>query len=193
MDGQNAAEERVHNRDTLHGFEPSYATFNPIEHYYGDTARELLLGGTILMLLTSPLYADRLTVEFPFEMAGALVAVCFAALTNPWKRWAVMGDAIVAGVAAVIFQGWAILDFSSDNPIPFVFREAIAIVAIFALYFSVKTVRAMVLHQVGKQPQGNEFDGAAKSTRHTLPMPPRTDDDDYVIEDKVQGEELDGE
>lgn len=137
--------------ETPQGFEPSYASFTSIEHYYGSAVRELLLGAAILMLVTSPLYADQLTSEFPFEVLGAIVAVCCAALTNPYKRWVMGANAVVSGVGFVIFQSWAIMDFDASDPIAFVLREAISIVWLFALYFSMKTFRAMTLHQIGTQ------------------------------------------
>jgi hypothetical protein len=186
-------EERVEWKpDTPRGLEPSYATFTPIEHYYGDSARELILGGTALMLLTSPLYADKLSLEFPFEVAGAIAAVCFAALTNPWKRWVLIGDAVLSGAAVVIFQGWAVLDFSGDEPVAFVFREAITLVAVFALYFSVKTVRAMALRQVGEQAHRGEFGGAAQKPSHKLPPPKPDNEYPYSVKDSPQGEDFEG-
>lgn len=144
-------EDPIVRSETPRGFEPAFSSFTTIAHYYGDTVRELLLAGAILMLLSSPLYANVLTAEFPLEVLGAIIAVCFAALTSPQKKWVMIGNAIITGVALVIFQSWAVLDLDLSNPIAFVLREALAIVALFALYFSVKTVRAMMLHQIGVQ------------------------------------------
>lgn len=180
--------------DTPQGFEPSYSTFTPIEHYYGDSVRELILGGTVLMLLTSPLYADKIVTEFPFEVVGAIAAVCFAALTNPWKRWVLIGDAVLSGVAAVIFQAWAVLDFSTDNPVAFVLREAIAVIALFALYFSIKTVRAMVLNQVGRQPVVPEFSNRElvqnSNEAHKMPTVDPREVDPLAAEESVEEDDL---
>lgn len=188
-----AQEERLTlEQDTPRGLEPSYATFNPIEHYYGDSTRELILGGTVLMLLASPLYADRLSVEFPMEVVGAIVAVVVAALTNPRNRLFVMGDAVVSGVALVVFESWAILDFAPGNPVAFVFREAIAVIALFALYFSVKTLRAMDMHQIGRAGRGGQVVGAELQVRHRLPPPP-PEDPLLRAKDLPVGEDMDGE
>gem|GEM_PF-5152135 len=131
------------------GFEASYAAFTSIPHYYGTVVRQLLLGGTALALLTSPLYADSIQIEFPFEMFGALFAVCAAALTNPRNRYTLMADAIIAGVAMIVYAGWGLLEYQTISPVTFILRVVIAIIFLFAFYFSLKTVRAFAMHQIG--------------------------------------------
>src|SRR5437870_5830867 len=80
-----------------------------IHHYYGSVARQLLLAGSALMLLSSPIYGDSVWFEFPFEVIGAIAAVGFGALTTPHTKWASIGDAIIAGAGTIIFAGWGIL------------------------------------------------------------------------------------
>ncbi len=142
----------------LHGIEPSYAWPTLIPHYYGDAVRELFLGGAALMLIASPLYATNLRTEFPFEVLGAFLAVGFGALTNPHNRWVMICDTIVAGTGLVVYAGWALMEYETINPVAFVLRIAIAALCLFAFYFSVKTVRAMSLHQIGKHESVDEFD-----------------------------------
>jgi hypothetical protein len=121
-----------------------------IVHYYGDTVRQLLVGGVALMLLAAPFYNNGVPSALTFEIVGALIAVALAALTNPHNRWVMIGNAIVSGVGVVIFETWAIMTYDSGTGVAFVLREALAIVSLFAFYFSVKTVRAFVLGQIGK-------------------------------------------
>ncbi len=140
------------------GHVPSGEMWPLVPHYYGDIVRQLMLGASALMLFGAPFYGDYLHVELPFEVFGALVFVALAALTNPWKKMALAADAIGAGVGMVIYQTWALYGYGQVSPVAFVLREALAILFMFAFYFSVKTVRAMVLHQIGKREQAGEFD-----------------------------------
>jgi hypothetical protein len=140
------------------GFEPSYSTFAPIPHYWGTPARQFLISASVLLLLASPLYADNLHLEFPFEVIGALIAVGFAALTNPHTRWVSVGDAVIAGTGVAVYAAWGIFGYDAANPLSFVLRVAIAVVFLFAFYFSMKTVRAFTLHQIGKWNRVDEFD-----------------------------------
>src|SRR3989338_3325203 len=68
-----------------------------IPHYYGTVVRQLLLGAAALLLLTSPMYADNLALEFPFEIVGAIAAVGIGALATPHTKWAAIGSAIISG------------------------------------------------------------------------------------------------
>lgn len=120
-----------------------------IPHYYGDGVRRLFIGAAALMLFASPLYSDNMSLQLPFEILGALILVVLAAITSPRSTWVFIANSVAAAVGVTTFQMWTIRGFSVDQPIAFVFREAVAIVLLFALYFSVKTLRAMMLKQVG--------------------------------------------
>ncbi len=137
--------------------------FPGINHYYGDSARQLMLGAVAVMMLGAPFYADSLRAEFPLEIIAAVLIVGFAALTNPFKRGIVMGDAVLTGVGAAIFGTWAFLGYGHVDSIAFLLRDVIALLFLFAFYFSLKTLRAMILHQIGKPDSSAEF-------RRTMPQ-----------------------
>lgn len=128
-----------------------------ITHYYGDAVRELLIACAILMLVTAPFYSDNIKLELPFIVVGALLLVCVAAFTSPWKQGAIGADVVAAGVGLVIFQTWALWGYESDPLHQFVLRECIAILFLFALYFSTKTLRSMVTNQIGQPDNSGEF------------------------------------
>lgn len=129
-----------------------------IPHYYGDVVRELLLGASALMLISSPWYANSISRELPFVLVGTLAAAAFAALTSPHARWTLRGDAIIAGVGAVAYAGWGIVEYDAINPIALLLRLVIATIFLFAFYFSMKTVRAFALGQIGKRETVDEFE-----------------------------------
>ena len=136
---------------------PSKNAWQDVPHYYGDIIRQLMLGAAALMLFASPFYENPGRPELPLIVIGTVAVVGFAALTNPWKKSVLIGDAIVTGVGMVVYQWWALDGYDSDSSIAFVLREALAVIYMFAFYFSVKTVRAMILHQVGKRDSVDEF------------------------------------
>ncbi len=139
--------------------------FRSISHYYGDPARQFLIGAAILMLAASPFYGDDLRKEFPFEVVGALLLVTFAALVNPRRMWLSIGSAIVSGVGAAVYATWGILGYESVELVAFILRVAISVLLLAAFYFSVKTVRAFMLHQIGKRETIDEFDSDEERAR----------------------------
>lgn len=157
----NNARKSLHAGHVPYGDRYGYiSTGETISHYYGDFVRDFLLGAAVVMLFAAPFYGDNVRAEFPFEVIGALVLVCLAALTNPWKKSVLTADAVAASVGMIVYQVWALNGYGTASYTAFVFREAISIIFLFAFYFSVKTVRAMILHQIGKRASVDEFSEA---------------------------------
>ena len=140
---------------------PGGTDWGNVPHYYGDVVRQCFVVGAALILLFSPFYTDTLRTHLPFLLFGGLVFVALAALTNPHNRSIVLADAVAAGVAVVIYQAWALFEYESSTWVEFALRELIALIFIAAFYFSMKTLRAMLLHKVGKREEVGEFDSEA--------------------------------
>jgi hypothetical protein len=128
-----------------------------IPHYYGDVVRILMIFGVGLMLLGIPFASSEFKVFIPLEIALSLPIVALAAFTNPWQSMIVAGDVLFSGVMAVFFEIAAYMSYERDELVPFVLYAAIGLLFLLAFYFSVKTLRAMMLHQVGKQTTLEEF------------------------------------
>lgn len=129
-----------------------------IPHYYGDSVRQLLLGAAALMLIGSPFYSDNLAAEFPFIVIGALLAAALAAIINPRDRWISVVIALLSGAGVVVYAMWGMFGYEIINPVAFVLRLAVAVILLFVFYFSMKTMRAFMLHQVGKRETRDEFE-----------------------------------
>lgn len=129
-----------------------------ILHYYGDQVRQLFVAAAALILIAAPFYSDSLRVELPFEIVGALILVALAAFANPHNRTVFIASAVAAGIGVVIYEMWAIYGFEDSTWVQFTLREVIAVILLVAFYFNMKTVRAFVLHQVGKHDEAGEFD-----------------------------------
>ena len=128
-----------------------------IPHYYGDIVRQLFMGLVVLMLIGSPFYTTEIEVQFPLIAVGALIIVALAGLTNPLKRWVMWVDTSVAGAGVIIYETLAVVAYREINAASFVLAQAIAIIFVVAFYFSMKTLRAMLLNQIGKEPSMNDF------------------------------------
>lgn len=128
-----------------------------IAHYYGDYVRQIFVVTGALMLIMAPFLVNRAPALLPFEIGGAIVLVVLAALTNPRKVWVVMADALAAGVGIIVFESLAIAAYASGNWFAFIALEAVTLAFLFALYFSLKTVRTMLFGQIGKRPTFGEF------------------------------------
>jgi hypothetical protein len=132
--------------------------FGHVPHYYGDHVRQLFIVAAALMLIAAPFYTDALRVQLPFIIIGALVLAAIAALANPLKQSVFIAGAIASGVGLVVYESWALFMYSESSWPEFVLREGIAIVFLIAFYFNMKTVRAFVLHRIGKYGEAGEFD-----------------------------------
>lgn len=119
-----------------------------IRHYWGDAARQLLILAAVIIVAGSPLLANVLGTSLFINVVAVLVIVGFAALTSPRKRWVIMADAVIAGTAFLVFGGWSILSYQTAAFISTAAAVVLALIFLSAFYFSMKTLRAMVLNQV---------------------------------------------
>ncbi len=116
-------------------------------HYYGDTVRMLFLLAALIMLVSLPVFAD-LTGLPPFVSVGAILVLGLAAgLTNPEQLWDAGVNAAIAVVGTLVFEGYAVLLYQKYNgPSGFFFTNLVlGFIFFVAVYFSVKTVRGLLL------------------------------------------------
>ncbi len=122
-----------------------------VPHYHGDTVRILFLIGGIIILATLPFFKNLLQVGTGFLPVFVVILVLGGAIVNPFQRWVVTVDLIIAAVAVVLFEYAAVVGFGFDNFFLSITRQALAIVFLLALYYSGRTLRAMLMHQIGKK------------------------------------------
>lgn len=148
---------------------------HPIAHYYGDIVRQLLLLAAAVILVAAPFYASDLPRELPLNVLAALVLACLAAFTSPQAATILYADAIVSGVGMVLFELWALSSYQDTSIVAVGLRQAIALIFLFALYFSGKTLR-----------------GRALGRRERVADEGDTDDEDAEDAERA-GEEIDAE
>ena len=67
-------------------------------------------------------------------------------------------DVVVSGLGVFLLESAAISFYAADTAQLFVAREVGALILLFAFYFSIKTLRAMMLGKVGKMERPWEFE-----------------------------------
>ncbi|OHB19933.1 MAG: hypothetical protein A2854_03605 [Parcubacteria group bacterium RIFCSPHIGHO2_01_FULL_56_18] len=154
-DGDNGGEPNV--AEEFPSYFPSLRIGPSIPHYYGDYVRQIFILTGAAMLVLAPFLVNRAPTLLPFEIGGAIALVCLAALTNPKKQWVLMADTLAAGVGVIVFESLSLAAYTSGNWLAFIALEAVAIAFLIALYFSLKTLRSMMLGQIGKEPSFDEF------------------------------------
>lgn len=143
-----------------------YPRWRDIPHYYGDAVRMLFLSAAVLMLIGAPFYTSDLRAQLPFIVIGAIVLVALAALTSPRSPIVMRLNAGAAGAGVVIYEIWALWGFGSSTIVDFILRQAPAIVLIFAFYFALKTLRAMLMGMVGDTADEFNFKREAEEIVH---------------------------
>lgn len=131
--------------------------FPRVPHYYGDAVRTLFISSSVLMIVGAPFYSDDYA-NVQYIVIGVIAMVALAAMTNPRKMWLAVCDAIVSGIGLGVYGTWALHGYHADEPLAYVLRGAIAVLFLFTFYFSMKTMRAMMMRQVGKREDPETLD-----------------------------------
>jgi len=141
---------------------PDLAPGPKIAHYYGDYVRQIFMLCAAVMLVLSPFLSRSLPAALPFEIGGALIIAVLGALTNPSRQISLLANAVAAGIGVLVYELLALNAFYSGEMIAFIVREALALAFLFALYFSLKTLRNMVFHRIGKGGRFGDFLGTSE-------------------------------
>jgi|GEM_PF-1148475 hypothetical protein len=147
-----------------------------LKHYWGDAVRQLLITGAVAGMLASPFFPDLFGPGLLFNIGAVLVIVGFAALTSPYKRWVIMGDAVIAGVGVILFGGSAVLSYGPLGLAASVVALGLGLVFLSAFYFAVKTLRAMQVGQIETDESREEDLLAEREMEDERPL--FTDDDE---------------
>lgn len=114
-------------------------------HYYGNLVRRLFLGGAIVMLLSLPFLNPLLPIPLFYSLLAIIVLSIVAGFTSPRKRWAIAIDEIIAIVAVLAFEYYAVgyyVQYAGWSWL-FIVNQLLALDFLVALYFNTKTLREM--------------------------------------------------
>ena len=129
-----------------------------IRHYYGDYIRFCFLAAAVVSFIALPLWGYLLPLGLVAQIAGGLILVLLAGLTNPHGKLIMVLNAVASGVGALLIEITAINYRAIDSLQLLIVREVEVVLLVLAFYFAVKTARSMFLHKVGEVERPWEFD-----------------------------------
>lgn len=133
-----------------------------VAHYHGDEVRVLFVATTILSFIVIPIWGNILPFGLLTQIGVGIALVFLAGITNPHSAFFIIVDALVAGAGVFLLEVAAITLYQADPFMLFLSRELAGVMLLLALYYSVRTLRAMVQGKVGKFAQPKEFEPKPK-------------------------------
>jgi hypothetical protein len=115
-------------------------------HYHGDIARRLFVVASLIMLVTLPILNGRLHVSILVSILFIVVLVSFAGFVMPGNKWVIYADFTISAVSTVVFSYDAVVAYNeySIKDLLFITDQVLAIIFLFALYYSAKTLRGEI-------------------------------------------------
>lgn len=114
-----------------------------ISHYYGDVVRKLFILAAVVMIGGLPFFINQIDQPLPVALVAIILIGAAAGLTSPRHSWTAVMNVIVAVSGVVIFERYAV-DWHSSYGVAdnfFWINQLLAVIFLFALYFSLKTLR----------------------------------------------------
>jgi hypothetical protein len=115
-------------------------------HYYGDIERTLFILGGLVMLVGLFFFYQYLPFPSYISLLAIVILVIIAGLLSPRQKWLAVVNMVIAALGSLIFGLQAFVTrLEADMgyfpaALPWV-NLAIALIFLFALYFSTKTLR----------------------------------------------------
>lgn len=118
-----------------------------IPHYHGDKVRKLFIAAGITLLIVLPIFGNVLPISTFALTLSVVLLIVFAALTNPILRWVNIVDVLISTAGVVVFELIAVVRYAPES-ISFIASQGLAILFLFALYYSARTARAIATGQL---------------------------------------------
>ncbi len=137
--------------------DPFRYPFGTLSHYYGDAVRLLFLAVAVMVGVAIP-FSGELRMGALIGAPSIVVLLVLAGLTNPHGKIVLVMNAIVAGAGVVFTQLIALAAYGAGGYPFFAFIECMSVLLMVSLYLSIKNVRAMAAHKIGRVDGMGEFD-----------------------------------
>lgn len=127
-------------------------------HYYGDTVRWLFMIAAIGMLLMLPAVNDIINIPAIVSVAGILILGFAAGFTNPKQLWDAGINTAISMIGFLLFETVAVWTYQQHlNTVQaewfFMANIGLGLLFLLALYFSVKTLRGLLLKDENSEPK----------------------------------------
>ncbi|MHB8660615.1 MAG: hypothetical protein ACYC75_01590 [Minisyncoccota bacterium] len=124
-------------------FEKTVPERHQIQHYHGDSVRVLFFVSAIVLIVAESTGAD-LPLSTTGAVISAIVLVVAAGITNPTQFGIHWFNALMAVAGTLLFGTSAIDHYRAGMSVfdpSFAYIEALALLSLAALYFTVRTIR----------------------------------------------------
>ena len=112
-------------------------------HYYGNLVRRLFLVGALVMLISLPFLNSLLPVPLFYSLLAIIVLSLVAGFTSPVKKWAIIINELLAILAVLAFEYYAVgyyVQYAGWSWL-FAVNQLLALNFLVALYYNTKTLR----------------------------------------------------
>lgn len=120
-----------------------------LQHYYGDIVRYLFLSAGVLMLIGLPIFQDYINLPVIISVCAIAILGIAAGLTNPQQMMSATANFVVAIAGFIIFAYNSVVAYGNEiaDDKFLLSNVVLGVLFLFALYFSMKTLRARMLDQ----------------------------------------------
>lgn len=118
-----------------------------IPHYHGDAVRALFVVSALVLIVAQSTGAV-LPLSTLEAVLAAVILVISAGITNPAQSWIHWTNALLAIGGTVLFSTTAVEYYRAGTSLfdpSFAYIEALALLSLFALYFTTRTIRGFHL------------------------------------------------
>ncbi|HZZ99226.1 MAG TPA: hypothetical protein VFK07_00755 [Candidatus Paceibacterota bacterium] len=121
----------------------------PLLHYHGHIVKRLFFVAAVVMLIGLPFFSNRLPIHTVLSLTLIVAIGLFSGFTNPVKRWPVFIDTIISIIGTLVFEYYAADYYQTFGIKDIVFwvSQILAVLFVVALYYGIKTLRAMMLDE----------------------------------------------
>ncbi len=113
--------------------------------YYGRLVRRFFMAGAILMLITLPFINPILPIPLFISLLAITILGIVAGLTSLYAKWSMIVDEVIAALAVIIFEYYAVtyyVEYSWNSSL-FLINQLLALNFLIALYFATKNLRRL--------------------------------------------------
>ena len=114
-------------------------------HYHGDEVRVIFIVSAIVLIVAQSTGAQLWVSTFG-AVLSAIILVIAAGITNPDQAWINWFNAFLAIMGILIFGTSAVEHYRAGMSLfepSFTYTEALALLSLFALYFTTRTIRGL--------------------------------------------------
>ena len=120
-----------------------------ILHYHGDAVRALFVVSALVLIVAQSTGA-ALPLSTLEAVLAAVLLVVSAGITNPAQSWIHWTNALLAMGGTILFGTTAVEHYRAGTSLfdpSFAYIEALALLSLFALYFTTRTIRGFHLRR----------------------------------------------